>query len=78
MKNGEAAAVTNNSQHTSEEVGGTGGQRNLEGAPGLPSHFPNGKRTLQFPEFIEMIRESCSNEHSAENYLVFAFSMFDR
>ena len=46
--------------------------------PGLAAAFPNGKSTLQFDEFIEMIRESCSDEESAENYLVYAFSMFDR
>ena len=45
---------------------------------GLITEFPNGKGTLNFDEFIDMIRESCSNVESAENYLVFAFSMFDR
>jgi Ca2+-binding EF-hand superfamily protein len=46
--------------------------------PGLATAFPNGQSTLQFDEFIEMIRESCADEESAENYLVYAFSMFDR
>jgi Ca2+-binding EF-hand superfamily protein len=68
------AGCTNNSQQTSDEIGGSEGAI----APGLATAFPNGKSTLQFDEFIEMIRESCSNEESAENYLVFAFSMFDR
>lgn len=45
---------------------------------GLITEFPNGKGHLNFDEFIEMIKESCSNVESAENYLVFAFSMFDR
>lgn len=45
---------------------------------GLINEFPNGKSTLNFDEFIEMIKDSCSNTESAENYLVFAFSMFDR
>jgi Ca2+-binding EF-hand superfamily protein len=42
------------------------------------SQFPNGKQTLQFDEFIDVIRVSCTDAQSAENYLVFAFSMFDR
>ena len=29
-------------------------------------------------EFIDMIRESCNEKEQAENYLVHAFSMFDR
>ena len=40
--------------------------------------FPNGNQSLEFEEFIEVISESCREEESAENYLVFAFSMFDR
>jgi Ca2+-binding EF-hand superfamily protein len=39
--------------------------------------FPNGKPTLEFEEFIEVIRESCTDPERAENYLVHAFSMFD-
>lgn len=41
------------------------------------SKFPNGKPTIEFDEFIEVIRESCMDAESAENYLVLAFSMFD-
>jgi hypothetical protein len=39
--------------------------------------FPNGKTTLEFEEFIEVIREACMDADSAENYLVLAFAMFD-
>ena len=41
------------------------------------SKFPNGKSNMEFDEFIEVIRESCMDAYSAENYLVLAFSMFD-
>ena len=40
--------------------------------------FPNGKDNLNFDEFIDIINESCSESNRAENYLVLAFSMFDR
>ena len=40
--------------------------------------FPNGKTTLKFEEFIKIIQESCEDREQAENYLVYAFSMFDR
>jgi len=40
--------------------------------------FPNGKQTLEFEEFIDVISDSCADENVAENYLVYAFSMFDR
>lgn len=40
--------------------------------------FPNGKKDLQFDEFIDVISESCSDPNVADNYLVYAFSMFDR
>ncbi len=40
--------------------------------------FPNGKQTLEFDEFIKIIQESCEDKDQAENYLVYAFSMFDR
>ena len=33
---------------------------------------------MQFDEFIDLIRESCEDKEVAENYLVHAFSMFDR
>lgn len=39
--------------------------------------FPNGKPNMEFDEFIDVIRESCMDAISAENYLVMAFSMFD-
>ena len=41
------------------------------------SKFPNGKQSLEFEEFIEVIRDACTDQDSAENYLVLAFSMFD-
>jgi Ca2+-binding EF-hand superfamily protein len=40
--------------------------------------FPNGKSTLKFDEFINIVKESCMDREQAENYLVYAFSMFDR
>jgi Ca2+-binding EF-hand superfamily protein len=40
--------------------------------------FPNGKATLQFEEFIAIVKDSCMDRDQAENYLVYAFSMFDR
>lgn len=41
------------------------------------SKFPSGKASMEFDEFIDVIRESCMDAESAENYLVLAFSMFD-
>jgi Ca2+-binding EF-hand superfamily protein len=40
--------------------------------------FPNGKTTLEFDEFINVIKDSCSDKEQAENYLIHAFSLFDR
>jgi len=40
--------------------------------------FPNGKSSLKFDEFISIIKDSCNDREQAENYLVYAFSMFDR
>lgn len=40
--------------------------------------FPNGRSKMQFDEFIDLIKESCEDKEVAENYLVHAFSMFDR
>lgn len=40
--------------------------------------FPNGKSNLNFDEFIDIINESCSDSSRAENFLIVAFSMFDR
>lgn len=41
--------------------------------------FPNGKETIKFDEFINIIEDSCKKESQlAENYLILAFSMFDR
>jgi Ca2+-binding EF-hand superfamily protein len=42
------------------------------------ANFPNGKQTLKFEEFINIIKDSCMDKEQAENYLVYAFSMFDR
>ena len=41
-------------------------------------HFPNGKENLKFEEFLGVIREHCFDPVEAENYLILAFSMFDR
>jgi len=40
--------------------------------------FPNGKTTLKFEDFISIIKDTCKDREQAENYLVYAFSMFDR
>jgi hypothetical protein len=40
--------------------------------------FQNGKEILKFDEFLNMIKDSCTDLNQAENYLVLAFSMFDR
>jgi Ca2+-binding EF-hand superfamily protein len=32
---------------------------------------------MDFEEFIEVIKNACMDQDSAENYLVLAFSMFD-
>ena len=40
--------------------------------------FPNGGQTLKFDEFFNIVKESCQDREQAENYLVYAFSMFDR
>jgi hypothetical protein len=40
--------------------------------------FANGKDTLKFDEFINLIRDSCAEQNQAENFLILAFSMFDR
>jgi len=39
--------------------------------------FPNGKESMVFEEFIDLIRTSCEDKEQSENYLVHAFSMFD-
>lgn len=39
--------------------------------------FPSGKQTMDFDEFIDVIKDACMDQESAENYLVLAFSMFD-
>jgi hypothetical protein len=40
--------------------------------------FPNGKTTLKFDDFFSIVKDSCSDKEQAENYLIHAFSMFDR
>lgn len=39
--------------------------------------FPNGKQVIEFDEFINVIKDSCTDAVAAEDYLVLAFSMFD-
>lgn len=53
-------------------------QDGLNGGSGSQPTFPNGKTTLKFDEFINIVKESCMDREQAENYLVYAFSMFDR
>lgn len=52
-------------------------QYNQEDKNNTPN-FPNGKQTLKFEDFISIIKDSCMDKDQAENYLVYAFSMFDR
>jgi Ca2+-binding EF-hand superfamily protein len=40
--------------------------------------FPNGKTSLKFDDFFSIVKESCADKEQAENYLIHAFSMFDR
>lgn len=40
--------------------------------------FPNGKTTLKFEDFFGIVKDSCTDKEQAENYLIHAFSMFDR
>ena len=40
--------------------------------------FPNGQKTLKFDDFFNIVKESCQDKEQAENYLIHAFSMFDR
>lgn len=40
--------------------------------------FSNGKDRIEFDEFIDVIKDSCSDKDRAEQYLIQAFSMFDR
>jgi Ca2+-binding EF-hand superfamily protein len=51
---------------------------NKEGEMEKSGTFPNGKSTLEFDDFISIIKDSCMDRDQAENYLVYAFSMFDR
>lgn len=39
--------------------------------------FPNGKKSLDFGEFLEIVKSTCDDKEQAENYLLHAFSMFD-
>ena len=40
--------------------------------------FANGKETLKFDDFMGVIKDSCEDPNQAENFLILAFSMFDR
>lgn len=40
--------------------------------------FPNGKTSLKFEDFFSIVKDSCADKEQAENYLIHAFSMFDR
>ena len=40
--------------------------------------FQNGRETLKFEEFLNMIKDNCSDPNQTENFLILAFSMFDR
>lgn len=73
--------LTHNSQHAAEDTHGgpTTNSRDSTRAKGGPlSQFPNGETSLGFDAFIDLIRESCTDGEAAENYLVYAFAMFDR
>ncbi len=59
--------LSSSAQHSHED-------KKLESQP----TFPNGKTTLKFDEFFTIVKDSCMDRTQAENYLVYAFSMFDR
>ncbi len=40
--------------------------------------FPNGRSTMEFSEFMDVIKTTCEDKEQAENYLVHAFKMFDK
>ena len=48
------------------------------GSLGENRSFQNGKETLKFDEFLNMVKDNCSDANQTENFLILAFSMFDR
>jgi hypothetical protein len=48
------------------------------GSIGENRSFQNGKETLKFDEFLNMVKDNCSDPNQTENFLILAFSMFDR
>ena len=78
--NSEDAAGTAASGNTQPATAGSSSQSATQQqmGPGQVPCFPNGSQSLEFEEFIEIIKDSCTDQESAENYLVFAFSIFDR
>jgi Ca2+-binding EF-hand superfamily protein len=40
--------------------------------------FPGGHKSIDFDQLMSIIKESCEDREKADNYLVYAFSMFDR
>ena len=72
-------AGASNSIHQNNNQGSNSQQITSSSTPqGQVMEFPNGKETLKFEEFIGVIRDSCTEKELAENYLILAFSMFDR
>lgn len=83
FNNSEEAVGTATTHQSQPATAGSSSQSNKQGASGAQGAgtvpcFPNGSQSLQFEEFIDIIKDSCTDPDSAENYLVFAFSMFDR
>lgn len=76
--------IRNNRQHPGAD--GITSQQHASNFNDDPSHkqptkhiqkFPNGRDSLDFDEFIDLIKDSCTDQDMVENYLVLAFSMFD-
>ena len=74
----EATVIAQHSQPATAGSSQASAQQQMMQGPGQVPCFPNGNQSLEFEEFIEVIKDSCTDPESAENYLVFAFSMFDR
>jgi len=40
--------------------------------------FPGGHKSINVEQLMSIIKDSCEDREKADNYLVYAFSMFDR
>ena len=60
-----------------ESSSGTGGGIQPAKAEVEPT-FPGGHTKINFDQLMSIIKDSCEDREKADNYLVYAFSMFDR